>query len=433
MAWSRRTRSLLVALFLAAGARPAAATDGHFLHGVGAINSALGGAGVAAPTSLLGVYYLNPAGLLAFDGTRVEFGFEVFRPHRSVASNIPGVGSGSTPSRSDWVPLPAIGFSTRLRNDRVVVGLGAMGIGGFGVDYAASTTNPILTPQPNGFGQVSSNYQLLKITPAIAIAVTPKLWLGAGLNADWAFLSVQPIPTAAPAVSPGPAAFYSSAATGDGAFGVGFQLGALYKFNDLVSVGASYSSPQWFRSFRFNSTFANPNLPSFGLPREIAFRLDIPAVYAGGIGLHPLPSLTLAADARYITYERTRGFDQSGFNPDGSVKGFGWRNIWVAALGAQFEASDRLTLRAGYNHSGNPISSGQAFFNIPSPAIVKEHLSFGLGYRFSRRLEISAAYYKAFKNTQSGPIPAPGLPPGSTVTNDLREDSVLLQFSFRQK
>ena len=59
---------------------PARATDGHFLHGVGAVNNAMGGAGVAAPVSILGTFYLNPAGLIAFDGLRVEFSFEMFKP-----------------------------------------------------------------------------------------------------------------------------------------------------------------------------------------------------------------------------------------------------------------------------------------------------------------------------------------------------------------
>jgi long-chain fatty acid transport protein len=157
------------------------------------------------------------------------------------------------------------------------------------------------------------------------------------------------------------------------------------------------------------------------------------AVYAAGLGLHPLPTLTLAADVRYIAYDKTRGFQESGFNADGSVRGFGWKSIWVTALGAQFDASSRVTLRGGYNHGGNPISRSQAFFNIPAPAIIQDHISVGLGYKVSRRFDISAAYYRGLKNSVSGPIPNPALPPGSTVTSSLDEDSVLLQFSFGQR
>ncbi len=141
MSGSRRMG--LATAFLLLSATAASATDGHFLHGVGAVNAAMGGAGVAVSSSLLGTYYLNPAGLMGFDGTRVEFGFELFKADRTVSSDIPGFGSGSTTSKSDWVPVPAMGISKRLENDKVVVGLGAVGIGGFGVDYAASTTNPI--------------------------------------------------------------------------------------------------------------------------------------------------------------------------------------------------------------------------------------------------------------------------------------------------
>lgn len=62
---------LIMAGLLLLGPVPrASATDGHFLHGVGAINSAMGGAGIATPESLLGTFNLNPAGLVAFDRLR---------------------------------------------------------------------------------------------------------------------------------------------------------------------------------------------------------------------------------------------------------------------------------------------------------------------------------------------------------------------------
>lgn len=422
---------LALAALAAAAASPVRATDGHFLHGVGAINSAMGGAGIAAPMSLLGTYYLNPAGLMAFDGTRMEFGFEMFKADRSLSSDLPGFASGISRSKLDWSPIPAMGISTRLGNDKVVVGVGALGIGGFGVDYSASTSNPILTPQPNGFGQIYSNYQFLKISPAVAFAPHPRVWVGAALNVDWASLAVNPMPIAAPDVDPVTGtAYYPTATAADGAFGAGFQLGAMVKPNDLVAFGVSYTSPQWFNSFEFNSTAANPNLPNYGTPRKVTFRMDAPAVLGFGVGVTPLPSVTLAADARHYAYESTKGFDQSGFNADGSVKGFGWRNIWAVAVGGEFRPVERLALRAGYNWSQNPITKAQSFFNTPAPAIVQDHLTFGAGYRLTRRIELSAAYYHVRGNTLSGPIPNPAVPAGSTVTNAMHEHSLLLQVSL---
>jgi long-chain fatty acid transport protein len=426
-------------LALAIGTRDVSATDGHFLHGVGAINAAMGGAGVAAPRSLLGTFYLNPSGLLAFSGTRMEFGFELFKPHRSVTSDATalGFGAGTTASNSEFSPIPAMALTNRVSN-RIVVGVGALGIGGFGVDYP-DAENPVLVPQPYGYGAVYSNYQFLKIAPAVAFAVTDRIWVGGAVNIDWASLAVRPFPIAAPAVDPGPdgtwgtaddRGYYSSAANSDGAFGAGFQLGVLAKVSDRVSIGASYTSPQWFEEFQYNGAFEDPNLPNYLAPRSLTFRLDAPAVYAAGVALTPARGLTLAADGRYITYASTNGFRDAGFNADGSVKGFGWRNIWVGSFGVDWEATGLLALRAGYNVTENPVPDSLSALNVPAPAIVKHHLTLGAGLRLSPMLELSGAYYHAFQNGITGSMLRPRGPvPGTSVTNELSEDSFLMQFT----
>lgn len=435
-------RLALIACLVAVPTSAARATDGHFLHGIGAVNSAMGGAGVAAPQDVLTAFYLNPAGLMAFGGTRVDLGFEMFKPDRSVTSSA-GPMSGTTRSASSFTPIPAFGFSTQLASDRVTIGLGAFGIGGFGVNYPADPTNPILAPRPFGFGQVFSSFQLLKIAPGAAFAVSKRLWIGAALNVDWASLMVDPFPAAAPAGDPGPdgiprtrddRAFYSPAFAGDGAFGVGGQVGVIYKAASNVSLGASYTSTQYFNDFQFNSSFANPNLPNFGTPRPLRFRLDVPAVYSAGASVMPTSSLTLSGDVRYITYENTEGFKGGSFAADGSVPGFGWKNIGVAAFGAQLAATDRLMLRAGYNYSGNPIPDERTMINLPAPAIVQHHVALGAGFQATPVVGIHAGYYHAFRNTISGSLVTPAGPiPGTSVSSTLSENSFLVQFSIRTK
>jgi len=428
------------AALLVSTSSDARATDGHFLHGVGAVQSAMGGAGTAAATDVLGALYLNPAALMAFDGTRVELGFEMFKPARTVSSSF-GSFSGSTDSKTDYVAIPAFGWSTKLNNEKIVLALGGLGIGGFGVDYPQDNTNPILGPRPSGFGQVFSNYTLLKVTMAAAWAVTPKFWVGGALNVDWATLTVDPAPFAAPDVSfgedgqpgtPDDQAFYSRATATDGTWGAGFQLGLFYEFNDMFSAGLSYTSQQWFDDFEWNAMYENPNnTETFGQARVLQFGLDVPAVASGGIAVQALPNLLLTGDARYIFYENTPGFDQQGFNADGSVKGFGWKNIWVFAGGLEWRPMEKLALRGGYNYSQNPIPDSQSFFNIPAPAIVQHHATVGLGFLVTRRISIDLAYYKAFSNSITGPFVFPqGEIPQTSVTNELSESSILLAFRF---
>ena len=423
-----------LALALPATAR---ATDGHFLHGVGAVNSALGGAAVASNTSLLGSFFVNPAGLASYAGTNIEMGFELMKPDRTVTSSY-GTMTGSTTSASEFTPIPAFGFTTQL-SDKVVIGLAGLGIGGFGVNYAADPSNPILMPRPNGFGQVYSNFGLMKIVPAVAWKASDKLRFGVAANIDWASLAVNPMPTAAPAVDPGPdgkpytqddRAYYSSAAAADGAFGFGLQLGLQYQATDAVALGLSYTSTQMFQDFEYTAVYENPNLPSYNTARTFKFRMDAPAIYAAGIAWSPSSKLQTAADVKYYTYKSTKGFDESGYNTDGSVKGFGWDNIMVVALGAQYATSDKVTLRGGYNYSGNPVPDAMSMYNLPAPAIVQHNISAGLGYKLRPGVEINIAGYVALENSIEGPMMKPTAIPGTSVKNAMSEKSMLIGFTF---
>ena len=442
----------IVGLLLLGPVPRAFATDGHFLHGVGAINSAMGGAGISAPESLLGTFNLNPAGLMAFDGLRMEFSMEMFQADRTVSSSAPtptgGTLSGSTQSKKSFVPIPAFGASYRLPGDRVVLGLAGIGAGGFGVDYPASapgaSANPILLPQPNGFGQVYSDYSLLKIAASVGWAVIDDLWIGAALNVDRAALAVMPMPAAAPDFDPATGtAFFPSAAAADGAFGVGFQVGLMYTVNEIFAFGASYTSEQWFRPFEWNSTHANPNLADFGQPRSFSFKLNVPAVVGGGVAVQAIPELLLTADFKYYFYKHTAGFEipsTGPFNPDGSLAGFGWDNIYSIAFGLKYGPADIVALYGGYNFSDNPVPDHLSMINIAAPAIVQHHISVGVGIRATKQFEITAAYYHAFRNSGTGSFlnldPVSGETvsvPGTSVTNSMQENSVLLQFSYVSK
>lgn len=432
--WSKA----LVAIAVLVAPRAARATDGHLLHGVGAVNSAVGGIGIAANTSLLGAFFHNPAGLASFSGTNLEMGFELLKPDRTVSSSF-GPMSGSTTSDSDFSPIPAFGFSTKLDNG-FVIGLSGLGIGGFGVNYAADPTNPILMPAPNGFGQVYSNFQLLKISPALAWKATDKLSIGFAANIDWQSLAVTPMAIAAPDYDPGPdltprtlddRSFYPSAAASDAVFGFGFQAGLQYALSPRMSLGLAYSSPQMFSDFEFRMTHANPNLPNYGTARTVEFRMDVPAVYGAGLAWSPSDRLDLGLDAKYVTYSSTKGFDEKGYNPDGSVKGFGWEDIAVVAVGMQFKPTDRFTIRGGYNYSQNPIPDEQAMFNIPAPAVVQHHITGGFGFAINSTVDFNVSAYKALENSIEGAMYRPGPVPGTSVKNSLSITSFLMGFTIR--
>ena len=429
---SRFSRFSLVLAMVLIWAPGLSATDGHFLHGVGAINSAMGGVGIAgAKDDVLGALYHNPAGLMAFDGHHASISMELFKPKLNLTATAPtqqGPFTGSQDGKSNFMPIPAFGWSSEVIDDKLVIGFGGLGIGGFGVDYRQNNMHPLLAPMSmGGFGQVYSNFSLLKVTPALAFAPSEKLWIGLAANVDWASLAVDPFPATSPDGS-----FYPGATAADAVFGFGFQAGLIYKATEDMNLGLAYSSKQSFSEFEWNSTNADPTSPSYGTHRDFSFQMDAPAILGAGISYQASDRLFVAADAKYYFYSETDGFKASGFTNTGAVAGFGWDDIKVFALGTEFQASDRLKLRGGYNYSDNPIPEENSFFNVSAPAVIQHHATAGFGFELVDGVDISAAYYRAFENKVSGPMwhPMVGEVPGSDVTSAMSENSFVMQFSF---
>jgi len=116
--------------------------------------------------------------------------------------------------------------------------------------------------------------------------------------------------------------YYLSAGNRAPAMGAGFSGGVHYAFSKL-SLGASYRSPVWFREFNWNRKDLT------GASHAMSFQMNLPQVVSIGTGASPAKNTHIGVDARWFNYENTAGFAKSGYNADGSVAGFGWKNIWA--------------------------------------------------------------------------------------------------------
>jgi len=185
----RKGSVLLLILVLAAPA--AYAGNGHNLHGVGAVNSSMGGAGVALPNDALGALLLNPALLANLDGSRFSFSAE-YNTQKNAVESQAGPFSGRTEDDSDPALIPAFGWTRHPSDSRLAYGVGFLGLAGFGADYRQDSTNPILSPQPQGFGRVYSNYQLMRVPTVVAWRINDSLSIGAALNVARSALTADP-------------------------------------------------------------------------------------------------------------------------------------------------------------------------------------------------------------------------------------------------
>ncbi len=412
------------------------ATDGHFLHGAGPANEAMGGADTGICLDATGSIAWNPACTTQFQGRRFEFHGTGFAAWRDLSSTVnanafgPGVPGatlqGTTVSHRDAAFMPGLSFIYHRRGSSNAYHFAMIAVSGFGVDYDQNMnfSNPILTAQPPngfGFGRIRSNYSLLEVPIGVSRQLTERLSAGFSIAPSLSMLQVIPAPFAAPVVAGSSMPYYLSAGNNAPALGMGASAGLHYEINHRISVGVAYHTPVWFQEF----TWKRKDLS--GASHDLKFQMNLPQIMSLGIGLSPAKKTHLGVDARWFNYANTAGFAKSGFNADGSVAGFGWNNIWAVGGGMQQRVTASTKLMAGYNYSQNPIPAKYAFLNTPAPAIVQHHVSGGIVQTLHSGWDVNATYYHAFRNSLTGPWLSPqGAIPGTSVTSRMSENSLTI-------
>lgn len=407
---------------LALTATPVAAQFGPVLSGTGAVNRSMGGASTAAPLSAGGALFWNPATLSGLKRSELEVGVELLFPHASMFANGAGLGlgSGNTESEDSVFPLPTIALAFHPEDSSFTYGLGVFAMSGFGLNYAGSTTNPLQAAPPAGlgFGPIYSQYSVLQIAPALVYEVSDQFSLSFSPVLDIATAQLDPALITSPNPPAGP---YPNGTHSRSAWGCGFTLGAYYQA-DMWDFGASYKSTQWFQPNRFSAS------DNFGAPRSFDFNLDCPSIISVGTSYKGIDGVLLAADVRYLDFESTDGFGDSGFGPNGALRGLGFQNIFAVALGSQYQLTDDLTVRVGYSGNQNPISSSQVSANVASPLIIQHVLTTGASYEITDDFVLSLTYLHAFENSSQGPIVLPGLGPvpATSIKSTASIDSIML-------
>ncbi len=417
---------------------PARAQFGIAISGVGPINRSMGGAATAAPLDATGALYWNPATIGALGRSEMEFGVGVLVPRTSLRSSVPAgaFGPGQPPSglrgntggNNGVFLLPVIGLVYNPKDSPWTLGLGVFEIGGFGVNYPVARNNPILNPGApfgKGVGPLYTQLQLFQFSPTAALKVTDRLYVGAQVNIDLGVLDLNPALTSVPSLvqSQGaPAPSYPSGLQGRSRAGGGFQLGVYYDANDAWSFGASIKSPQWFDTYRFNSS--NPTNGHAATP---SLNIDFPLIGSVGAAYKGIENLLIATDLRVLDYRDTNGFRHGGFdNQTGALRGLGWQNVFALGTGAQYQWTESFSTRIGYTFNLNPVGPALTTYNVGSPTITQHSVALGASYNVTKAFKVSLTYAHDFQNSISGPLVEPfvGRIPNSSVRTAATADSV---------
>lgn len=414
--------TVVAACLLAASA--AWATNGMLMEGYGPEALGLGGASQAVENGTAAMAN-NPATLqLSAPGARFDLALGLLGPSvKTTVGNYPTAVSGG-----DSYVMPALGW---VRNTgRYSYGVGVMGQGGMGTEYAADTALAMGTG-----ADVRSELAVGRLIFPVAMKVSPDFNIGASLDYAWMSLDMKMAATVP---------MLSQMVTGaDGAFGQALgnpagplsqaqwaridfsdnndftgkaktrgwtgKLGMTWQPMSGLMLGASHhlktSLPDMETSARGARISAGGYNPATGQAvtgladegRITVRNFQMPATTALGLAWQASPTVMVAMDVKRVGWASSMKqfamtYTSAGDMMPGSVD-FAmpqhWKDQTVVSLGAAYRVSDALTLRAGYNHADNPIPD--AYVNPLFPATVKTHYTLGLGYQLTPSLALQAA------------------------------------------
>ena len=404
-------RATVLAAVLATGST-AWATNGMLMEGYGPQALSMGGAAAAYDNGTAGMMN-NPATLqLGANGTRADIALGVLGP------NVTAMGQKS--DGTSYV-MPAVGWVKK--NDQFSWGVGMFGQGGMGTEFGANAGLMANMRSELGVGRV--------IFP-LAYRVSPQLSVGASLDYSWASMDMQmttnranlngmmdsanPNSSAALGTSLAPGQMgnpsygrldfsnsndFSGAAKSTGWTG---KFGAVLEATPELTLGFSHQLKTNLADMTTSATGAkfelyggsNGTISMVG--KLTIHNFQMPAVTTIGGAYKASPELTLVADIKNIGWSSVMKKFLMTFDagqPLQFAMDQNWKDQTVVSLGGAYRLNESTVLRAGYSHASNPVPD--AYVHPLFPAIVKSHLTAGIGHKFNDQVSMDIAVSHAPK------------------------------------
>ena len=210
----------------------------------------------------------------------------------------------------------------------------------------------------------------------------------------------------------------------DYSWGGGVRVGGLVELFPGVRLGASYKSRVFMTAFKdYAGLFAGQG------------NFDIPQSVNGGLAWDINKSITTDLDVEYINYSSVNSVGnnllpnlQSAQLGNNNGAGFGWKDMTIYKLGAQWKQNESWTWRGGLSYGAQPIPSSQVLFNILAPGVVQRHLTTGFTRALTDKDDLNFSFMYSPSKTVSGPNP---LSPGQTIDLSMNQLSFQLGWSRR--
>lgn len=234
---------------------------------------------------------------------------------------------------------------------------------------------------------VYSEIKAVNINPSIAYRVNDVVSLGFGLNFVKFEADLQGM-VPVTGLYPGALVDVKTKLTGDDT-GYGYNVGAMFQLTPVTRLGITYRSKIDLNVEGDVETagvktpaevdIELPDSASIAISHMVSDRLQILADYTW-TGWSSIPSLRVehADTGALLTDER-----------------LGFKDSYRVGLGAQYQYTDALRLRAGVAYDQSPVRNSSDR-TVRLPDSDRTWVAFGLNYKFSKQTSIDAGYARLF-------------------------------------
>lgn len=389
-------------------------------------------AGATAGAENISYAYFNAAGLTRHKGTQINLGASYIAPEATAKNIYPVNDDGSLDLNNRGSDIhnivhaavsPNITISHQI-NDKSFVGL------------AINTPYGMITKYDQEWigsdHGITSDVKTATVTPMFAYKATDKLSLGVGMQIQyvWAHLTNSHSKTKTKHV----------AADGD-ALDFGYQLGALYEFNENTRLGVGYRS-QVRHKLKGDMKSSGSQLPagyaaSYNalLNQDISAKLDTPAMLSIGAHHDINDKWSVMAEYQRVFWSSFKNLTFVGdkLNNGSNISQVkeNWRDTNFWALGTSYQMDNQWKLRLGIAYDQSAVRLQHRTPRIPDSDRI--WYSMGLGYKYSEKLSFDAGftYIKAHKAKMNTLYTGnPGNHVSADYTNSVKIFALSVNYNF---
>lgn len=370
-------------------------------------------AGIANPCDDGSAVYFSP-GSIATTPSAVSVGVALIRSGSTFtydAGMEPGDGTRELEREAETIPVPQAYVNFRV-NDRLAAGLAVLAPYGLGITWPVCEVENPRCGEPNFEGRFTGYDNALRglyIQPTIGYQLIPgRLSVGAGLDYVRGSIEVHRRQFGPAALGLGNTEVADVALEGSGT-GFTYHLGGMLRLSERTSLAARYlgsaeidmDGDAEFEQVMTGIAGIDAQIGA-GLPENqgVETTIEFPAQVVVGVAHQATDRLNLMLD-----YQRTywSSFDQFPVEfesqaPDTLVLNYDDANTF--RLGADFEATDELVVRAGFRYNEAATPRATPFL----PEGERNYYSLGLGYRVTPALSTDFSFQYIDQPDRAGAV-----------------------------